>query len=335
MPRAKPKAPKKKKKKSPLVAAATMVPLAIGLAMNATPSARRHSTPAGPGAFVPACTLPFNDIKMHHPIDDSCGPDGKVSTQAEAQQNDAKNNFCAAGAPVNIDFEVLHQLQKDAEDKNISFGSDRQIPDDRRPLLQLPTKAGAIGEGTAVRLVAFVIDAHFSNVGKGKGETVNCKLTHRDENDIHIVLGENSNHDDECSSATAEMSPHFRPDVWDPSILKNNNEHLYRFTGHLFFDASHKPCSGGKGSPKRSTIWEIHPVYAVDICMDPGNNCRVDSEENWVPLSERVGLEGSSETSLRLPEEMPSEPILDRTLHPRAASSGPSPTGDPLALMAR
>jgi len=295
-----------------LASAATMLPLAIGLAAN-------MSTPgAGPQAkrgvvTPPACTLPFGPIQMHHPIDDSCPASGNASVdnpkqKAQALQNEAKNNFCAVGAPANIDFEVLHQLQQDAENARISFGNDSQIPPDRSVLRNLSTKAGPLGEGTVARLAAFVIKAHYSNVGVGKGESVNCKLGDKESNDIHIVLGEKSNKDAECSSATAEMSPHFRPDVWDPSVLMDHNEHLYRFTGQLFFDASHKPCSEGKGSPKRSAIWEIHPVYGVDICTAPTNNCTVENDQDWIPLSDFIGTgTPSNETHLRLPEEISSE----------------------------
>ena len=296
-----------------LTSAATMLPLALGLASNmSTPGAGPQAMQAGAPTHL-VCTLPFDSIRQHHPIDDSCSASGNASVdnpkqKAQALQNQAKNNYCATGSPVNIDFEVLHQLQKDAETAGISFGNDSQIPSDRAVLRNLSTKAGSIGEGTVARLAAFVIKARYSNVGVGKGESVNCKAGDKESNDIHIVLGEKSNHDDECSSVTAEMSPHFRPDVWDPSVLADHNEHLYRFTGQIFFDASHKPCSGGKGSPKRSAIWEIHPVYAVDICIAPSNSCTVDSNQDWVPLSDFVGTAApTDETRLLLPDEISSQ----------------------------
>ena len=78
---------------------------------------------------------------------------------------------------------------------------------------------------------------------------------------------------------------------------------MYRFTGQLFFDASHRPCVNGKGSPKRSSLWEIHPVYALDICMDSHNTCRVDHDEDWVSFAEQAGVE-PSETRLLLPDEI-------------------------------
>jgi len=287
-----------------LASAATMLPLALGLAGNMS----TQRTPTTPQAVIEAapssCTLPFDAIKEHHPIDDSCFADGAAEPNTpQSAQNDAKNNFCATGSPVNIDFDVLHQLQQDAakSGSGITFGSDGQLPKDRSVLRNLPTKAGPLSEGMVVRLVAFVMDAHYSNLGKG--ESVNCKQPDKDSNDIHIVLAESDKEQDECNSVTAEMSPHFRPQVWDPTNLTQRNAHLYRFTGQLFFDASHRPCSGGKGSPKRSSLWEIHPVYTLEICSDPNNNCKVDSDENWVSFAEKMGVE-PSETRLWLPDEI-------------------------------
>jgi len=295
----------KRKRVHPLVSAATLAPLAVALI---TPQlSRKHVPPATPSAPVvtagASCTLPFEGIKQHHPIDDSCSFDGAANPDTpQSAQNEAKNNFCSTGAPVNIDFDVLRQLQKDASDKGIPFGGDNRLPKDRSVLRNLPTKAGSLSEGDVVRLVAFVVDAHGSNLSKR--ESVNCKQGGAENNDIHIVLGQNSNQDDECSSVTAEMSPHFRPDTWTPDTLNQHNAHLYRFTGQLFFDASHSPCNGSSGRPpKRSSIWELHPVYAVDICTDKNNNCKVDSDENWISLAEQEG-EVPSETRLWLPDEI-------------------------------
>ncbi len=295
-------------RKKRLVSAATVLPLAIGLASTQLPSGGNIAGPpaSGSGHMVQACTLPFNPIAQHHPVDDSCGPDGKGAPNSpQAMQNDAKNNFCASGAPVDVDFDVLHQLQQVANTR-VTFGSDASLPHDRTPLRSIPTTRGNIGEGEVARMAAFIIDAHYSNVGSG--ESVNCKLTDKESNDIHIVLQENAGETDECKSATAEMSPHFRPDLWNPDILNEKDEnvfgkkkHLFRFTGQLFFDASHSPCVNGAGRPpKRSAIWELHPVYNVEICIEPNNHCNVGDDVNWQSLVDFVAKE-SPETRLRPP----------------------------------
>jgi hypothetical protein len=40
--------------------------------------------------------------------------------------------------------------------------------------------------------------------------------------------------------------------------------------------------------------------------MDPGNNCKVDSDENWVSFAEVAGVV-PSETRLWLPDEIASQ----------------------------
>jgi hypothetical protein len=298
--------PQARRKK--LVSAASVLPLAIGLASTQLPGGGGlgGAPSSGTGHMGIACTLPFNTIEQHHPIDDMCGPDGNgKSSSPQADQNDAKNNFCASGTPVDVDFDVLRQMQAEAA-KRVTFGGDSSLPEDRKPLRSIPTSKGNIGEGTVARLVAFVADAHYSNLGKG--ESVNCKKGDAESNDIHIVLQEKESDTNECDSATAEMSPHFRPDLWNPDILNEKDDsvfggkkRLFRFTGQLFFDASHSPCTNGSGRPpKRSTIWEIHPVYDVEVCTDPNNHCNAGDGTGWQSLVDFVN-KGSTETRLRLP----------------------------------
>lgn len=274
-----------------------MLPLALGLASTKLPAVKSVVA----GAAVPlSCTLGFDSIKQHHPIDDSCTPDGNGKPGSpQALQNDAKNNFCASGAPINLDFGLLRELQQQAATR-VTFGGDSKLPADRSPLRSLTSRVGPIGEGSVGRVAAFVIDAHYSNVGQG--ESVNCKLTDKEGNDIHVVLGENSDKDDPCTSVTAEMSPHFRPDIWNPDALNQHRDHMYRFTGQMFFDASHAPCVNGTGpNPKRSSLWEIHPVYRVEVCADPSGKCAVDKEKGWEALEVFLGAE-TTETRAAEPQ---------------------------------
>jgi len=248
----------------------------------------------------PGCTLPFDSIKESHSIDSSCGPEGKTTSDANRLQNIAKNNFCAAGKPVTVTFNTFLKLQQAAEEQGIPFGG-QNLPDDRSGLKGIYTSSSGnkIGEGSVVRFVAFVVDAHHSNVSNG--ESVNCKLRGKEDNDIHIMLGASPS-TAACSTVTAEMSPHFRPGAWD-QIAEINLPYPVRITGQLFFDASHKPCKGGKGpNPKRSSLWEIHPVYAVDVCSSTTlTGCGASDESAWTPLGQWLasGEEGMSE--LRLP----------------------------------
>jgi len=142
----------------------------------------------------PDCTLPFDNIATKPGPAAICGFDGSGTggaalTPDKVLEDHAKNNFCA-----------------DVSGKKI-------------------------GEGNVVRLLAFVKEAHISDCEAG--EDVNCKTKGVPNNDFHIPLVNptepTARNLPECTSITAEMSPHFRP---------------VRVTGQLFYDNSHEPSSG-------------------------------------------------------------------------------------------
>src|SRR5437868_13886043 len=177
-------ATRSRRKPGGLAKAATLLPLAIGLAANMNTSGvkRPQVTPA---AIVgQTCTLPFDAIKQSHAIDTSCPAGGTATSSAQAAQNEAKNNFCASGAPANLTFDHFPQLQRAAENAGIPFGNDANLPPDRSVLHDLLPLSGSqkVGEGSVVRFAAFVMDAHYSNVSKG--ESVNCKHSGIENNDI-------------------------------------------------------------------------------------------------------------------------------------------------------
>lgn len=251
--------------------------------------------------MVPLCTLPFDPIRQHHAIDDSCGAYGDITSPVAAQsQNKAKNNFCAPGPPVNIDLALMRTLQQAVDDKGINFTKGGE-PVDRDTFRSFSTVGRNIGEGTMVRIAAYIVEAHHVNLGIG--ESVNCNGATQEDNDIRISLVEKTS-DQECTSITAKISPHFRPGSWneigyfenydsrrkvymvDPGLSERFRSHKYRFTGQLFFDASHTPCPCGSNcSPVRASSWEVHPVYGIEICKDATNSkCAVDDDADWEPI---------------------------------------------------
>lgn len=104
-------------------------------------------------------------------------------------------------------------LQRAAEDDDV-LGFNYGVPSNRDMLhdLHTTTEGDTIGEGSVVMVAAFIADAHYSNVSSG--ETVNCNLTGRNNNDMHIELVQDRGESDTCKSITAEITPHFRPDIW-------------------------------------------------------------------------------------------------------------------------
>src|SRR5438876_2243495 len=219
--------------------------------------------------FQSSCPLPFDSIKVQHEIDQTCPNEGPSnSTAAKKAEARAKNNFCATGnAPIRLAFDSFERLQEASDGLNVHPS---QLTD-RSVLKNLVTvRQAQVGEGSLVQYVAYLLDAHASNVQRGHnpkfGEAVNCKRPTAEENDVHIVLGQDPQ-EDPCESITAEMSPHFRPDSWTPENLTAVRDHPVRITGQLFFDSSHHPCTDtSRASPPRAAVWEIHPVYQLEVC---------------------------------------------------------------------
>jgi hypothetical protein len=263
------------------------------------------------------CTLPTLTTQPLA-IDNACGnTGGSAPNSPSAKQNLIKNRFCLSGAPttpVELDFATFIKLQQEAERRHIPFGrktdpktkkSVEDLPTNRSVLVNLITDTHGkhLGEGTLGTLEGFVLNAQHSNTfvfGEG-GESVNCNKTSLADNDIHIELVQTASETDECKCLTAEITPHHRTDVYnrfdtnpkdflDGGSQKPGQDKLsgsplplkgarVRVTGQLFFDASHTPCKNGHGAPARSSIWEIHPVYSIEV-FDTTQN-KFLSFEDW------------------------------------------------------
>ena len=249
-------------------------------------------------SFTPHCTLPatLDEAKARLdrlasrgadlPMIVSCGPEGVAATPAHRAQNAAKNEFCAAGRAAVLRHSDFVMLQREAERRDIRFGSANRLPEDRavlRDMVRLPNGA-QVGEGSLVRHVAFLSHPRYSNTGKG--ESVNCKHGGAANNDIHVDLVAAPD-DPACRSITAEISPHFRPRAWERDVLDSVRDRPLRVTGHLFFDAAHRPCrnDNDRVQPMRASLWEIHPVYAIDVCRRRTlSGCRATDESVWIAL---------------------------------------------------
>jgi hypothetical protein len=233
--------------------------------------------------------LPFAAIEVPHPLDKSCGVKGKATSPAPTQlQNTVKNNYCAQGTPQVFTPQNLIDLQHRT---TVPSGQGLE-PANRKALI-------ALGEGKLITLKAMIFEAHHADLNGG--ESVNCNISNEEGNDIHIALVPPAA-TQECASVTAEISPHFRPATWNeighfeifdpatnkytvnPAVASLLRGHIFRFTGQLFFDASHKPCPCGTNcTPVRSSEWEIHPVTAIDVCK-PGTLCNETSSTDWEPF---------------------------------------------------
>lgn len=211
---------------------------------------------------------------------------------AEGAQNSTKNNFCAVAPAKPVTIANLQTLQSQvASNPAINFGDESEASrkagptTNRAPLVQL-------GERGLVVFQGFILIARQEG-----GEGVNCATQVPNQpvyHDIHISLVESSTATlaDECSSVVAEMIPHHRPDSWTQANVESvaAAHSPVRLTGQLFFDSSHYPCSNGqpvRSNPKRSSLWEIHPIYRFEVCQT--SHCAAD-DSNWLPLDQWVGM---------------------------------------------
>jgi hypothetical protein len=161
-------------------------------------------------------------------------------------------------------------------------------------------------------MVAYLLHADFSG-----GETVNCNSTStasplptkQEYADIHVYLSktkptrytsEADRKKKDCRSMTAEIIPHLRPEAFDKigqfhdtkggakafdRIAAAKLNRPMRFTGQMFFDGAHTPCSSDTDqntTPRRFASWELHPVYAMEVCkFTTKSKCRVDHDADW------------------------------------------------------
>jgi hypothetical protein len=252
---------------------APLAPVALALAMQTVHTPSPHH---GNGSFEPVCNLPFEGVRNPN-IDDDCGIEGGSSNLAKQAESKAKNNFCAATRGLrSISYDDLIALQNRSTNvpKNLN---------DRSILAQM-------GEGDYVSYIAFIKEAHYSDVKAG--EAVNCNIPGNSTNDIHIVLMNDADDKDECRSTTAEMSPHYRPAEWTPGNLNALQDHPVRIQGQLFYDGSHTPCTASsRPNPKRISLWEIHPVYSVDVCSEDTIEACSTGGAQWTPLAQYFSSE--------------------------------------------
>lgn len=286
-----------------------------------TPTPPDQCPSTGSGFEIPLNQMPIPH-PTPHPIDSLCPRGGSDDHNTDHRiQNAAKNDFTVKGNPIMLGFNDFTNLQK-ATDQKIASGQIKLVsggyPQNRAASLkeQITVQGKKIGEGTLVTLEAYVFGAHYSNTKfnvypgnqHGSGEANNCKCNRIDWNDIHIALSESADaSSNECESVTAEISPHYRSEIWSkfhdggipeieamlPGLLQHRvvDHHgptdqplKVRIAGPLFYDASHQPCHFNNAgavtkhnSPARRTIWEIHPVYRIQL---------FDSAKNkWVDLS--------------------------------------------------
>jgi hypothetical protein len=257
--------------------------------------------------FVPGCTIPFVDIQGANAV--GCTIAGNLGADAANQlQNRTKNNLCATGTPAEATWITFKKLQANTDTlpAPFSYGSHSTLPADRSPIraagFHTTTNGDEVHEGTLVRMVGFLLHGAYSNQSTGEG--VNRDIHGVKNNDIHLAFAKTkpTAATNECNSLTAEIIPHLRPPEWlvlatlHKTQTKTAKERIaaldldrpLRITGQMMLDGLHNPCTPGHPqSPKRISVWEIHPVYSLDVCTKKAMSaCRVNVATDWRPLHE-------------------------------------------------
>jgi len=247
----------------------------------------------------PKHCVPFGSAAVHHTLDTACGLPGQPDNDAGRLQNLAKNNFCATGTSKAVHVSDLVALQQAVETAGIQFGNPHRPgehgpPDDRAPLKALP--GVSFKEGDVVSMVGFILDPHYSpKKASDQGESVNCHRKGHANADIHLSLSEEpveltkKNKEAElCKTASVEIIPHYRPAFLEVGELELATDFPVKVTGQLFFDGSHKPCTGShvkSGDPPRASLWEIHPVYKIEACSERDiDACDPNDASKWTTL---------------------------------------------------
>jgi hypothetical protein len=182
--------------------------------------------------------------------------------------------------PTVVNFETFSQLQTAAVglvDEGVDIS-----PSDRDKIKRIETADGKLGEGSRVRLVAFLSEG---KPHPNTGESVNCNLKTEANNDIHISVTEKRN-GSEFDGIVVEMIPQDRPDNWAAKKLEALRGKVLLIEGGLLYDNVHFVNADENnplgGQPKRFSLWEIHPITSLKVCKKMAvSQCDPDRPSDW------------------------------------------------------
>jgi hypothetical protein len=227
----------------------------------------------------------------------SCSVDGcEAAGSPHALFNNVKRRTTATdGSPVTfnsahpIDFTVMAKLQGKADQL---VGQHVMPPKTERDKLdQIDIDGVMLGEGVGARIVGYLAPHPRESAGVHPGgiESVNCRLTSDADKDVHIPLIP-SKGSEECGGVVVEMIPQGRAQHphWTAKdlVALGKTGAMVMVVGPLFYDSEHytnSDCASlEKGQPKRTSLWELHPVTELYKC--DASTCTVDSMAGWVPV---------------------------------------------------
>jgi len=193
--------------------------------------------------------------------------------------NQLKRAFPPEGEAILVTFETFSELQSEAV-RLVDQGVEIE-PAERDQINSIETSAGTVGEGSRVRLMAFLSDG---KPHANTGESVNCNLKTEANNDIHISVSESKNAS-EFEGIVVEMIPQNRPAKWTFVNTRKLRGKLLLIEGGLFYDNLH--IANGDAAnpisrqPKRFSLWEIHPIVSLKVCKKADGQCDPNRDSDW------------------------------------------------------
>ena len=167
----------------------------------------------------------------------------------------------------------------------------------RAKLKNLAVPSGAtVSEGSFVEVQAFIVGLPNRPSANTSGESVNCRLKRKENNDLHIPIARRWTHS-EFQAVIVEMIPQHRPDGWSLDRLHAVAEQgrQVRVRGGLFYDNEHPvnddPDNPKGGQPKRFSLWEVHPITEFLVCKTAKKACDRGDESLWQKIENADGLE--------------------------------------------
>jgi hypothetical protein len=200
--------------------------------------------------------------------------------------NQTKRRVPAADSPTMIDFADLASLQ-DQADSLVNQGEELTAAD-RTRLNSLTVANGTVGEGSLVRITAFLATGPLKPHAN-TGESVNCRIRKAANNDFHISIVQTAQ-GTEFEGIVVEMIPQGRPAGWTLAKLVKLQQQRRRVlvTGALFYDNEHfinpDPNNDINGQPRHFALWEVHPITKFQVCGDASGNCNPNADSDWTEL---------------------------------------------------
>lgn len=250
----------------------------------------------GPQGWVAAAAVKITHERVHGqsvPVAacaasmDECPARGCAAAgTSEAIANAFKRNKPADELRATLSFDDFAQLQRQA-DALVSQGPSDISIEQRAALSGLKVSGGTVSEGDLVRAVGYIAKGDQGLHVNGAGESVNCNLKHKSDNDFHIPLVDAAG-DSEFKGIVVEMNPQKRPLVWTIDTLKEIQAQGAQVwvEGGLSYDNVHyvnaDPDNPLKDEPDRMSLWEIHPITKFLVCRK--DHCDPSKETDWLAL---------------------------------------------------